>query len=98
MSRPTETRPNSQIRTVSRSTRSPNRHLSFGLGVHRCLGAHVARQIFRVMIGEVLNRIPDYQIDESGVREYIGGTSTTGLWSLPATFAPGPGLNTPQPW
>lgn len=79
-------------------SRSPNRHLSFGLGVHRCLGAHVARQIFRVMIGEVLNRIPDYKIDESGIREYVGGTSTTGLWSLPATFTPGPSLETPRPW
>jgi cytochrome P450 len=78
--------------------RFPNRQLSFGLGVHRCLGAHVARQIFRVMASEVLRRIPDYMIDESGVREYTGGSSTTGLWSLPATFTPGQSLDTPQPW
>lgn len=77
--------------------RHPNRHLSFGLGVHRCLGAHVARQIFRVMVGEVLSRIPDYRIDESGVREYIGGSSTTGLWTLPAAFTAGPSLGTPDP-
>jgi cytochrome P450 len=42
------------------------RILSFGHGQHSCLGAHVARLEGRVLIGEVLRRMPDYDVDESG--------------------------------
>src|SRR6201999_63529 len=33
-----------------RPDRSPNRHLAFGVGQHRCLGSNLARTMFRVMV------------------------------------------------
>src|SRR5262249_20062551 len=33
--------------------RKGNRHYSFGLGVHRCIGSNVARMVFKAMISAV---------------------------------------------
>ncbi len=69
--------------------RAPNRHLAFGLGPHRCIGSHLARLMSEVMVKAVLNRIPDYRVDLSGVYQYLGNPSMTGLGKLPVTFTPG---------
>jgi cytochrome P450 len=41
-------------------------HLSFGYGIHFCLGAALARLEGRVAIDEVLNRFPEWSIDWDG--------------------------------
>jgi cytochrome P450 len=69
--------------------RTPNRHLAFGLGPHRCIGSHLARLMSEVMVRAVLERIPDYQVDLDGVYQYRGNPSMTGLGKLPVTFTPG---------
>ncbi|MFC4950487.1 cytochrome P450 [Pseudonocardia sp. GCM10023141] len=38
--------------------RDPNPHLSFGHGVHFCLGAHLARREVRIAVGALLARLP----------------------------------------
>src|SRR5690606_9304725 len=38
--------------------RDPNRHLSFGLGVHYCLGAPLARLEGRIALAALLERLP----------------------------------------
>ncbi len=43
-------------------------HLAFGFGMHFCVGVHVARLEGRIMLEELLSRIPDYEIDESQAR------------------------------
>ena len=42
--------------------RTENRHISFGMGVHRCLGSHLARLEMQVLYEEWHKRIPDYRI------------------------------------
>jgi cytochrome P450 len=69
--------------------RTPNRHLAFGLGPHRCIGSHLARLMSEVMVRAVLDRIPDYEVDVQNVRQYVGNPSMTGLGELPVTFTPG---------
>jgi cytochrome P450 len=47
--------------------RSPNHHVSFGFGVHFCLGASLARMELRVGLEEFLRRAPGYAVDTEGV-------------------------------
>jgi cytochrome P450 len=77
--------------------RAPNRHVAFGLGPHRCIGAPLARVMFEVMVKAVLERIPDYVVDVAGVHHYSGNPSMTGLGKLPVTFTPATSLETSRP-
>lgn len=69
--------------------RPKNRHLSFGLGFHRCVGAHLAKAMFRQMVSEVLTRIPDYRVLSDQIVMYADRGNQTGFDSLPAVFTPG---------
>lgn len=68
--------------------RFPNRHVSFGLGVHRCVGSHLARLMFQEMLRQVLERLPDYEIDESRIEPYPDRGFAQGWVRLPARFTP----------
>jgi len=69
-------------------TRFPNRHVAFGAGIHRCLGAHVARQELKVLMEQVLGRLHDLRIDPDNPPVRYEGT-TRGIESLHLTFTPG---------
>jgi cytochrome P450 len=70
--------------------RKMNRHTSFGLGVHRCIGSNLARATFKTMIREVLNRMPDFECDATGTEYYESVGVINGVKQLPAQFTPGP--------
>jgi cytochrome P450 len=70
--------------------RSGNRHHSFGLGLHRCIGSNVARMVFKRMVIAVLDRMPDYVCDPTGAEHYQTVGIIQGMKHLPATFTPGP--------
>lgn len=69
--------------------RKANRHFSFGLGVHRCIGSNVARTVFKSMVTAVMDRMPDYQCDAAGAVHYDTIGVIQGMRHLPATFTPG---------
>jgi cytochrome P450 len=48
-------------------SRSPNRHVSLGHGVHYCLGAALARLELRVAVASFLARFPDYRLANSAI-------------------------------
>ena len=77
--------------------RKGNRHFSFGIGVHRCVGSNVARTVFKSMLTAVLDRMPDYVCDPEGTVHYDSIGVIQGMRNLPATFTPGkrlgPGLD-----
>ncbi|HET6950045.1 MAG TPA: cytochrome P450 [Acidimicrobiales bacterium] len=65
--------------------RVQNRHLAFGAGPHRCLGAHLARLELRVAMEEWHARIPDYSIpDGTTFVEHVGAVA--GLDALPLAW------------
>jgi Cytochrome P450 len=48
--------------------RANKRHMAFGLGLHRCIGSNVARLEFRIMFEQILSRMPDFRVEEAGLR------------------------------
>ncbi len=73
--------------------RFPNRHTTFGIGVHRCLGSHIARIELTSMVRGVLARMPDYRIDHDAARRYTSIGIINGWINAPATFTPGERLS-----
>jgi cytochrome P450 len=65
-------------------TRPPQRHLSFGEGIHHCLGAPLARLEARIVFEELLRRIPEYEVAGPVVR--IKTPTDRSLESLPVRF------------
>jgi cytochrome P450 len=74
--------------------RFPNRHQAFGLGTHRCAGSHLARAEFKISLGEILRRLPDYQVRREHAKRYPSIGSNNGWMSMPAAFTPGTKLST----
>jgi cytochrome P450 len=52
--------------------RSPNPHIGFASGFHRCLGSHLARMELRVALEAWHQRIPDYWIEPDVELVYNG--------------------------
>ena len=61
-------------------------HLSFGHGIHKCLGEHLSRLEMGIVLEEMLDRFPDYRI----TGEPVGGGMVYGhhmAWdSIPASI------------
>jgi cytochrome P450 len=66
--------------------RDIGQHLTFGYGIHFCLGAALARMEGRVTLDEVLKRFPEWEVDSENMRR--APTSTVRGWdSLPVVIA-----------
>ena len=66
--------------------RQVNRHAAFGLGIHRCLGSHLARMELRVALEVWLERIPAFTLDNPGAVTWSSG-QIRGPRTLPLRIA-----------
>ena len=67
-------------------TRTDITHLTFGHGLHFCLGASLARLEGRVALDELLNRFPEWDLDYDGLSLFP--TSTVRGWErMPVILA-----------
>ncbi|WP_152646015.1 cytochrome P450 family protein [Streptacidiphilus albus] len=69
--------------------RRDNPHLGFGLGIHYCIGAPLARLEAQYALAALLRRLPDLGLaaDPADLR-WRGGLIMRGLRQLPVTFTP----------
>ena len=64
--------------------RDPNRHLSFGYGVHFCLGAALARMEMNSFFTELIPRISSIEL--AGEPDFVATTFVGGLKHLPIRY------------
>jgi cytochrome P450 len=64
------------------------RLMTFGFGIHACMGQPTARMEMEVALGALLERIPDMElVDPDAVEYHFGGSETAAIRSLPARIA-----------
>jgi cytochrome P450 len=68
--------------------RNPNPHVGFGIGNHFCLGANLARLEIRVMMRELLRRLPDMELAPGTRPEYAPSTLVRTIVKVPVVFTP----------
>jgi cytochrome P450 len=78
--------------------RPRNRHLTFGVGIHRCIGSHFARLTLRVVFEQLLHRFSTIQIAPG---EHVRWKSVPPkLWytleTIPVTLEPLPPARSQQ--
>lgn len=65
--------------------RKVNKHVAFGVGIHRCLGSNLARTEMRIALQRFLTRIPKFTLDRS--KEVIWAEShIRGVRTVPIIF------------
>ena len=69
--------------------RHPNQHLTFGVGLHRCIGAPIASAEMRIALQAILERVGDYRIDVQAITPAETVGVVFGHFSIPMSFTPG---------
>jgi len=63
--------------------------LAFGFSIHHCLGASLARMEGTVALQEILARIPDFAVEELGLKRVHSG-NVRGFSHVPIRFTASP--------
>ncbi len=53
--------------------REENRHVAFGLGIHRCIGSNLARMEIQVALEEWLKRFPEFRLADADAVQWSAG-------------------------
>ena len=64
-------------------TRNQNRHLTFGQGIHLCLGAKLAREEGRIAVERLFQRFPKLALDPAAAPEWLDAMVPRGMRRLP---------------
>lgn len=48
-------------------------HIAFGVGIHRCLGSHLARNELNILYEELMARLPEFRLNPDKPLEFHGG-------------------------
>ena len=67
-------------------TRQPNKHLGFGAGIHYCIGAPLARLEARVVLEEMLPRLPNLRRADDDELQFVPAVFMNSLATLPVAF------------
>jgi hypothetical protein len=65
--------------------RQDNPHLTFGMGIHYCLGASLARAEGQIALSTLLGRLHEIELQQ-GALEWIDSLVLRGVKSLPISF------------
>jgi cytochrome P450 len=66
--------------------RKMERHLSFGFGIHVCMGASLARLEARIVLEEMLKRFPEWDVQWDKTDIVHTGSAVRGYSKLPITI------------
>ncbi|MBD1373016.1 cytochrome P450 [Hazenella sp. IB182357] len=67
-------------------TRTPNKHLAFGYGIHTCLGAPLARLEGQIAISALLKRFPNLTFNQNAEIKWRPSMGLRGLVALPVSL------------
>ena len=65
--------------------RERNRHMAFGLGIHRCAGSNLARMEMQVALRTWFDRIGEFKLEDAGAVTWAGG-QVRGPRKVPVRF------------
>src|SRR5690606_698355 len=68
--------------------RTPNEHLSFGAGIHMCLGRALARLELATLLPRVFEVLPDIELATPDDPPWIVDASASGFSRMPVVFTP----------
>ena len=66
--------------------RQRNRHIAFGVGIHRCAGSNLARMEMEIALQCWLERIPEFELSDADAVTWAGG-QVRGPRSIPVRFS-----------
>lgn len=73
---------------IDRTITAENRILSFGEGIHACMGAPLARLVAQVVVEELVAQLDDVEVRVVGTPERWAKQMVRGFSSLPVRFVP----------
>ena len=65
--------------------RERNRHIAFGVGIHRCAGSNLARMEMDIALNTWFDRIPEFELSDADAVTWSGG-QVRGPRNIPVRF------------